>query len=55
MKPLVIEVKTFRSHGLDVYRVMVNGTMLNEYLSPELANSKARAYLRAWSSQILIR
>lgn len=55
MKPLIIEVKALRSHGLDVYRVLVNGSILNEYLSCELANAKARAYLQAWNKELLIR
>lgn len=55
MKPLIIEVRTSRSHGLEVYRVLVNGTVLNEYLSCELANAKARKYLQAWNQEILLR
>jgi hypothetical protein len=49
------EVRTSRSHGLEVYRVIVNGTVLNEYLSRELANAKARKYVQAWNHETLIR
>lgn len=55
MKPLIIEVRTSRSHGLEVYRVLVNGTMMNEYLSREMANAKARKYVQAWNRENLIR
>jgi hypothetical protein len=55
MKSIIIEVRISRSHGLEVYRVLVNGTVLNEYLSCELANSKARKYRQAWNQDLLLR
>jgi hypothetical protein len=55
MKPLIIEVRTSRSHGLEVYRVLVNGTIMNEYLSREMANAKARKYVQAWNHETLVR
>jgi hypothetical protein len=55
MKRLIVQVQASRSHGLDVYRVLVNGTVLNEYLSREMANAKARKYVQAWNHEVLVR
>lgn len=46
---MIIEVKTVKSHGLETYQVVVNGTVLNTYLSKEMADFKVRCYLQAWN------
>lgn len=46
---LVIEVKATKSHGLEVWSVIVNGTLLNTHLSEQMARSKLKACIHAWN------
>lgn len=46
---LVIETKMIRKHGLDTYQVLVNGTLLNTFLSKEMAETKKRQVMHAWN------
>lgn len=39
-----VEVKAARSHGLETWQVLVNGTELCQHLSEAQANAKARAF-----------
>lgn len=46
---LVIEVKMVRKQGLECWQVLVNGTLMNQYFSEEMANHKKKQYLKAWN------
>ena len=46
---LVIEVKQVRTHGLESWQVLVNGTLLNTYLSEQMARTKLKQYIHAWN------
>ena len=47
--PLVIVIKTCKKHGFETYKIMVNGTELNEYCSLITAEQKVSKYLHAWN------
>jgi hypothetical protein len=47
---LIIEVRTCKEHGLEVYKVKVNGTVLHTYMSLSYAESKALSLLKAWDA-----
>ena len=46
---LVIETKQVKSHGLEVWQVLVNGTILNTYMSEQMARTKVKQCLIAWN------
>lgn len=41
----MIQVKLITVHGLEVYQVVCNGTVLNSYMYEGLATTKANAYM----------
>ena len=46
---LVIEVRATKSHGLEVWSVLVNGTLLSTHMSEQGARSKLKACIHAWN------
>ena len=48
MRPIIIRVQPCKSHGLETWRVYVNGTYLSEFMSEPAAQRKASDLLRAW-------
>ena len=48
---LIIEVKATKSHGLEVWSVIVNGTLLSTHMSEQMARSKLKACLVAWNQE----
>lgn len=46
---IVIEVKHIKQHGLDCWQVKINGTLMNQYFSEEMAEHKKKQYLKAWN------
>ena len=46
---LVIQVKMIKQHGLECYQILINGTLMNQYFSKEMAEHKKKQYLRAWN------
>jgi hypothetical protein len=46
---LVIETKMVKSCGLETYQVLVNGTLLNTFMSKEAADYKKKQVMHAWS------
>jgi hypothetical protein len=46
--PIIIEIRPEKNHGLEVYRLYVNGTLLNEFLSLRFAEQKAKLYVAKW-------
>lgn len=46
---LVIEVRSVKTHGLEVWQVLINGTLLNTYMSEQLARTKMKRYIHAWN------
>jgi hypothetical protein len=50
---LVIEVRSVKSHGLETWQVLVNGTLLNTYMSEQMARTKLKHYIHAWNVEKL--
>ena len=50
MASIVIEIKQVRDHGLDTYQVLINGTLMNTYMSMPFAEQKKRAYIKSWNN-----
>lgn len=46
---LVIKIEATKSHGLEVWNVLVNGTLLSTHMSEGGARSKLKACLHAWN------
>lgn len=49
---LIIETKLVRQHGLDTYHVLVNGTLLNTFMSKEAAETKRQQLVWAWENEL---
>jgi len=48
-KPIIIQVKQVRLHGLDTYQVIVSGTLLSTYMSEQAAEDKKNRCIYAWN------
>ena len=46
---LVIETRMVRTHGLETYQVLVNGTLLNTFMSKAAADTKKMQVMYAWN------
>lgn len=46
---LVIETKIVKKHGLEVYQVLVNGTLLNTFMSKAAAETKKKHVMHHWN------
>ena len=46
---LVIETKQVKAHGLEVWQVLVNGTLLATFMSEQMARTKVKQCLIAWN------
>ena len=46
---LVIETKQAKAHGLEVWEVRVNGTLLSTFMSEAQAVTKVKQCLFAWN------
>ena len=46
---LIIEIRTGKKLGLEIYSVVVNGTLLNTFLSLGQAENRKKRYLIAWN------
>jgi hypothetical protein len=47
---LIIEIKHCKVHGLEVFKVLINGTLMNTYMSLQFAEQKKRAYIQSWNN-----
>jgi len=47
---LIIEIKHCKEHGLEVFKVLINGSLMNTYMSLTFAEQKKRAYIQAWNN-----
>jgi len=48
---LIIEVKTVKSHGLEVWQVLVNGTLISTHMSEQMARTKLKACIKHWNTE----
>lgn len=46
---LVIETKQVKVHGLEVFEVRVNGSLLSTFMSEAQAKTKVKQCLHAWN------
>lgn len=48
---LTIKITQYRKHGLEVFEVSVNGTILSTHLAKESAELKVKRCLIAWNQE----
>jgi hypothetical protein len=48
---LTIEIKSIKSHGLEVWNVIVNGTLLSTHMSEAMARTKLKACIKHWNTE----